>query len=142
MAQRWHLPAIYRRRCRFRIHRKGYICIMNHNEAIDTYKGSCEFQVFVKPVGARCNLRCSYCYYLEKDLLLHRSGGFRMTDEVLKSMSGSILRLREGRNSFSPGMEVNRHLPALTSSGRLWPFRSALSLMAAGSLTGCRQMQR
>ncbi len=25
-----------------------------------------EFQIFVKPVGARCNLNCSYCYYLEK----------------------------------------------------------------------------
>jgi uncharacterized protein len=26
-----------------------------------------DFQVFVKPVGARCNLRCGYCYYLDKD---------------------------------------------------------------------------
>ena len=25
-----------------------------------------DFQVFIKPVGARCNLRCNYCYYLEK----------------------------------------------------------------------------
>ncbi len=25
-----------------------------------------DFQVFVKPVGARCNLRCSYCYYWGK----------------------------------------------------------------------------
>jgi uncharacterized protein len=25
-----------------------------------------EFQIFVKPVGARCNLNCSYCYYLGK----------------------------------------------------------------------------
>ena len=24
------------------------------------------FQIFIKPVGARCNLRCSYCYYLCK----------------------------------------------------------------------------
>lgn len=23
-----------------------------------------EFQIFTKPVGARCNLHCSYCYYL------------------------------------------------------------------------------
>jgi uncharacterized protein len=23
-----------------------------------------EFQVFAKPVGARCNMRCTYCYYL------------------------------------------------------------------------------
>ena len=26
-----------------------------------------EFQVFVKPVGAHCNLDCQYCYYLEKE---------------------------------------------------------------------------
>jgi uncharacterized protein len=25
-----------------------------------------EFQIFVKPVGAHCNLNCSYCYYLGK----------------------------------------------------------------------------
>ncbi|HEX2968250.1 MAG TPA: anaerobic sulfatase maturase [Bacteroidales bacterium] len=25
-----------------------------------------DFQIFVKPVGAECNLRCRYCYYLEK----------------------------------------------------------------------------
>lgn len=25
-----------------------------------------EFQVFVKPAGAKCNLNCRYCYYLEK----------------------------------------------------------------------------
>ena len=25
-----------------------------------------DFQIFIKPVGAHCNLRCSYCYYLSK----------------------------------------------------------------------------
>ncbi|MBN1465398.1 anaerobic sulfatase maturase, partial [candidate division KSB1 bacterium] len=24
-----------------------------------------EFQIFAKPAGARCNLACDYCYYLE-----------------------------------------------------------------------------
>ena len=28
------------------------------------HKFSREFQVFAKPVGARCNMRCDYCYYL------------------------------------------------------------------------------
>ena len=27
------------------------------------------FQVFVKPAGALCNLRCQYCYYLDKALM-------------------------------------------------------------------------
>ncbi len=41
-----------------------------------------DFQVFVKPVGARCNLRCAYCYYLDKEELLHGSQ---------KVMSSSLL---------------------------------------------------
>ena len=29
-------------------------------------QGPVAFQVMVKPCGSRCNLRCAYCYYLEK----------------------------------------------------------------------------
>ena len=43
-----------------------------------------DFQVFVKPVGASCNLACSYCYYLDKAKLLAESGIHRMTDELLE----------------------------------------------------------
>jgi len=43
-----------------------------------------DFQVFVKPVGASCNLACSYCYYLDKTRLLAESGIHRMTDELLE----------------------------------------------------------
>jgi uncharacterized protein len=31
-----------------------------------------EFQIFAKPVGSECNLRCTYCYYLEKKNLYPR----------------------------------------------------------------------
>lgn len=41
-----------------------------------------EFQIFVKPVGAECNLHCRYCYYLEKNSL-HQDPGL-MDDEVLE----------------------------------------------------------
>lgn len=39
--------------------------------------------VMLKPVGARCNMACSYCYYLEKEKLY---GGQRhlMSDELLE----------------------------------------------------------
>jgi uncharacterized protein len=38
-----------------------------------------------KPIGARCNLACRYCYYLEKEALLYpRGAGTRMTDEMLE----------------------------------------------------------
>lgn len=43
-----------------------------------------EFQIFVKPVGARCNLNCSYCYYHENlDISVVVPGGI-MSDEVLE----------------------------------------------------------
>ncbi|MFN2314999.1 MAG: anaerobic sulfatase maturase [Bacteroidales bacterium] len=43
-----------------------------------------EFQVFVKPVGARCNLACSYCYYLEKQDSVSSSPGGVMNDDILE----------------------------------------------------------
>jgi len=43
-----------------------------------------EFQVFVKPVGARCNLRCSYCYYPGRIQPSGVSGGHWMSDDVLE----------------------------------------------------------
>ncbi len=43
-----------------------------------------EFQIFVKPVGAVCNLNCSYCYYLEKKELYPAGTRFLMPDKVLE----------------------------------------------------------
>jgi uncharacterized protein len=43
-----------------------------------------EFQIFVKPVGAACNLRCRYCYYLGKKNLYPGKDHHIMTDEVLE----------------------------------------------------------
>ena len=44
-----------------------------------------EFQVFVKPIGAVCNLDCRYCYYLKKKDLYPRAELFRMADDLLES---------------------------------------------------------
>lgn len=44
-----------------------------------------EFQIFVKPVGGRCNLRCSYCYYTGHSHQEGTAGGQRMSDEVLET---------------------------------------------------------
>ena len=48
------------------------------------YSHEREFQVFVKPAGARCNLACQYCYYLEKERPDQPGGGGRMSDEMLE----------------------------------------------------------
>jgi uncharacterized protein len=44
-----------------------------------------EFQIFVKPAGADCNLRCGYCYYLGKKKLYSGQKTWQMTDEMLES---------------------------------------------------------
>lgn len=43
--------------------------------------------LMAKPVGSRCNLRCDYCYYLEKEKLYSASGhgGMMMDDRVLEA---------------------------------------------------------
>jgi len=43
-----------------------------------------DFQIFVKPVGARCNLHCSYCYYLSKSELYSQHQYKTMPDDVLE----------------------------------------------------------
>lgn len=44
-----------------------------------------EFQVFVKPVGAVCNLRCAYCYYLEKCNLYSGDKAPLMNEAILEN---------------------------------------------------------
>ena len=47
-------------------------------------KASREFQIFVKPAGAICNLDCHYCYYLEKELLYPETESFHMPGDLLE----------------------------------------------------------
>lgn len=47
-------------------------------------KADREFQIFVKPVGALCNLRCKYCYYLDKKTLYPSEDAFVMNDDILE----------------------------------------------------------
>ncbi|MDJ0801975.1 MAG: anaerobic sulfatase maturase [Desulfobacterales bacterium] len=43
-----------------------------------------DFQVMVKPAGAACNLRCTYCFYTEKENLYGGENRLRMPPEVLE----------------------------------------------------------
>jgi len=45
-------------------------------------KADREFQVFVKPVGSACNLRCSYCYYINNTSASGRPA--IMSDKILE----------------------------------------------------------
>ncbi len=43
------------------------------------------FHAMVKPMGAICNLDCTYCYYLHKEQLLGSNSKFRISDEILEA---------------------------------------------------------
>ena len=59
-----------------------------------------EFQVFIKPGGAACNLNCRYCYYLDKQNLYATGASHRMPDDILEA---TIVRHMEA----TPGPLVN-----------------------------------
>jgi uncharacterized protein len=46
---------------------------------------SAPFHLMTKPIGSKCNLDCSYCFYLEKEHLYPSARSFRMTAEVLEA---------------------------------------------------------
>jgi uncharacterized protein len=52
--------------------------------------------VLAKPTGAVCNLACTYCFFLEKELL-YPGSKFRMSDEVLENY---IRQLIEAHSSL------------------------------------------
>ncbi|MEF2074582.1 anaerobic sulfatase maturase [Consotaella aegiceratis] len=43
------------------------------------------FQIMAKPIGPRCNLDCTYCYYLEKERLYPETKRFTMSEAVLEA---------------------------------------------------------
>jgi uncharacterized protein len=55
-----------------------------------------DFQVFVKPAGAACNLACRYCYYLEKAELHPSTGVPRMPTGLLESYIAQHLEASDG----------------------------------------------
>jgi uncharacterized protein len=48
-------------------------------------KASRGFQIFAKPIGPLCNMRCRYCYYLEKERLYPAGESFRMPHDLLET---------------------------------------------------------
>ena len=43
------------------------------------------YHAMVKPVGAICNIDCTYCYYLHKKELLGSESKFQISDEILET---------------------------------------------------------
>ncbi len=56
-----------------------------------------EFQIFAKPVGARCNLRCKYCYYLKVSDLRPDHGPALMSRSILERYIRQHIEASTGR---------------------------------------------
>jgi len=54
------------------------------------------FHLITKPIGSRCNLDCSYCFYLEKEKLYTDAGGMRMKPEVLSTYIRDYIAAQPG----------------------------------------------
>lgn len=52
---------------------------------LEPVRAQLPFHAMGKPIGSRCNLDCSYCYYLEKENLYPNGGPSRMNFDVLES---------------------------------------------------------
>lgn len=53
------------------------------------------FSVMAKPVGALCNLNCTYCYYLEKQGLYAEKKMPRMSDDVLEKFISDYIAAQD-----------------------------------------------
>lgn len=52
--------------------------------------------VMVKPAGAHCNLRCSYCYYLEKSKLYPETKQHLLSDKLLELFTRQYIEAQTG----------------------------------------------
>jgi len=48
------------------------------------------FHLLAKPTGAVCNLDCSYCFFLSKEML-YPGSRFRMADELLETYISQLI---------------------------------------------------
>ncbi len=56
------------------------------------------FHVIAKPIGAICNIKCEYCFYLDKEQLYDhpKRSDFRMRDEVLERYIRQYIEAQPG----------------------------------------------
>ncbi|MEJ2035811.1 MAG: anaerobic sulfatase maturase [Maritimibacter sp.] len=61
------------------------------------------FHVMTKPIGPRCNIECSYCYYLEKEKLYPDEKKFRMQADMLERYIRDMIaaQVKAGQNTVS-----------------------------------------
>ena len=55
-----------------------------------------QFVIMAKPVGSRCNMRCSYCYYLDKGKYSSHGTQTRMSFDLLERLIRRYIEASEG----------------------------------------------
>ena len=58
------------------------------------------FSLLIKPASADCNLRCTYCFYLDRSKLYPEAHIHRMSDEILERMIKGYLTTTQLQYSF------------------------------------------
>jgi uncharacterized protein len=95
-------------------------------------KASREFQVFVKPAGAVCNLDCQYCYYRDKRSLYPDTAVFRMPESLLEEYIVQHIEAARG-----PEIDFSWHGGEPTTLGVDF-FRKAIALQRRHRPAGWR----
>ncbi len=67
---------------------------MSSVPAADTPGAPPAFHLLAKPTGAICNLDCSYCFFLSKEML-YPGSRFRMGDELLESYLRQLIKAHQ-----------------------------------------------
>ena len=56
--------------------------------------------LLIKPTGADCNLKCGYCFYLERPELYPGEGRARMSDDVLETLIRNFMTVEQPVHAF------------------------------------------
>lgn len=59
------------------------------------------FSLLIKPASADCNLRCAYCFYLEKAELYPTTSTHRMSDKALEMLISSYMHTPQPQYAFA-----------------------------------------
>jgi len=65
-----------------------------------TGNSASSFSLLIKPASADCNLRCAYCFYLERSSLYGQTKRHRMSRDVLERMISSYMATEQPQYSF------------------------------------------
>jgi uncharacterized protein len=59
------------------------------------------FSLLIKPASADCNLKCAYCFYIEKSSLYPGTSAHRMSDETLETLIRGYMRTPQPQYAFA-----------------------------------------